>query len=171
MTALDARWQPHGNVGARLRPTQRLALLSLRERLGGSEPPAPVAAAAEPEPTVTWSWKQRWQRWLLTALGFNKGAIAMLTDERRYSITVTHHATLRQGERHGHRMPLAVMTEVATAIRDGRVGKKAPGWRKRATRGARLAWTPDASRCYVIYRAQRGWVVLTTLPDEARSDR
>lgn len=91
-------------------------------------------------------------------------------DPRRNAIVVTHHAKEQAGERYRRGDPWLIIADVASALAEHRVGRRAPSIPvQKARRSARLAWTEDCSRIYVIYQRNRAWLVLTALPTDETS--
>lgn len=90
-----------------------------------------------------------------------------LDDPRRNAIIVTHHVKEQAGRRYHRGDPWGIVEDVAGALRNGRVGRSAPSIPvQKARRGARLVWTENFDRIYVIYRRNQAWVVLTALPTD-----
>lgn len=89
-----------------------------------------------------------------------------LNDPRRSAIIVSWHAEGRAGERY-RVSKWVVIADVATAIAEKRIARRSPSIPvQKARRGARLAWTEDLSRIYMIYKRQASWVVITVLPTD-----
>jgi hypothetical protein len=71
---------------------------------------------------------------------------------------------MRYRDRYRERPNLAAMVrDVAEALVEGRVGKRTPDNRRKASRDAVLAWTPTCDRVYLMRQTGIGWLVLTVL--------
>lgn len=102
---------------------------------------------------------------------FRRDRLPRELDGPRNGIVVTHHAKQQAGERYRRGSGWAIIADVADALEHNRIGTRSPSIPvQKARRSARLAWTEDCSRVYVIYQRQRTWFVLTALPmDETAS--
>lgn len=114
-------------------------------------------------PKPVWSL---WRRTALRALGVPYILQNLFLDRSRWSVTVTRHAIEQAGERYCEGNPAVIAAEVADAIASSRVGRRAPHLDRGAWGTARLAWTEDGSKTYVVRRAHRAWIVITALPME-----
>ena len=103
------------------------------------------------------------KRLILRVLGIPYWAQDTFLDGRRWSLTVSSHAIERAGQRYRQGDPQVIALEVLQAFRSGRVGDRTPG-KKHHCKKARLAWTEEVERVYVLKRVRRGWVVATSLP-------
>lgn len=105
--------------------------------------------------------KYRWRRLLLVSLGVRRQAVALCFDERRFSVTVSHHAIERSIERFGDGNPVVILAAVSAAMAASRVGRQPPGSSRKLARGSVYAWNEDATVLYVLVRVYRGWMVKT----------
>ena len=118
---------------------------------------------AQDAPRTTWRY---WKRVALRALGVPYDVQNVLLDPYRWTITVTRHAIEQAGERYRDGNPAVITRDVADAIAANRIARNSPGRYYQARGRARLAWTEDGGKAYVVRRARRAWIVITALPND-----